>query len=385
MFSRSSSKEFLMTKRMIFMLAGTVVFVGAVGTAKFLQIRAAVAQASSFQPPPEAVTTTVARQDRWPATLAAIGTVAAVHGVTVSADLPGIVERIAIDSGRTVREGEVLVQLDTRQEQAQLTAAEAQRDLARLNLDRTRGLADEGIVSRADYDRAAAEHKQAEARVGEIRATIERKRIRAPFSGVLGIRQVNLGQYLTAGEAVVPLQSLHPIYVNFAVPQQEVGHLHAGGEVRVTAEGLGGALAGRITALDSIVDEATRNVQVQATLANPEGRLHPGMFVEVQISLGAGSSVVALPTSAINYAPYGDSVFIVGEVEGPGGQKYRGVRQQFVKVGSARGDQVAVVSGVSAGDEVVTSGVFKLRNGAAVRVNNEVQPGNNPAPKPEDN
>jgi membrane fusion protein, multidrug efflux system len=385
MFGRSSSKEFLMTKRMIFMLAGTVVFVGAVGTAKFLQIRAAVAQASSFQPPPEAVTTTVARQDRWPATLAAIGTVAAVHGVTVSADLPGIVERIAIDSGRTVREGEVLVQLDTRQEQAQLTAAEAQRDLARLNLDRTRGLADEGIVSRADYDRAAAEHKQAEARVGEIRATIERKRIRAPFSGVLGIRQVNLGQYLTAGEAVVPLQSLHPIYVNFAVPQQEVGHLHAGGEVRVTAEGLGGALAGRITALDSIVDEATRNVQVQATLANPEGRLHPGMFVEVQISLGAGSSVVALPTSAINYAPYGDSVFIVGEVEGPGGQKYRGVRQQFVKVGSARGDQVAVVSGVSAGDEVVTSGVFKLRNGAAVRVNNEVQPGNNPAPKPEDN
>jgi membrane fusion protein, multidrug efflux system len=385
MFTRSSSKELLMTKRMIFMLAGTVVFVGAVGTAKFLQIRAAVAQASSFQPPPEAVTTTVARQDRWPATLAAIGTVAAVHGVTVSADLPGIVERIAIDSGRTVREGEVLVQLDTRQEQAQLTAAEAQRDLARLNLDRTRGLADEGIVSRADYDRAAAEHKQAEARVGEIRATIERKRIRAPFSGVLGIRQVNLGQYLTAGEAVVPLQSLHPIYVNFAVPQQEVGHVHAGGEVRVTAEGLGGAFPGRITALDSIVDEATRNVQVQATLANPEGRLHPGMFVEVQISLGAGSSVVALPTSAINYAPYGDSVFVVGEVEGPGGQKYRGVRQQFVKVGSARGDQVAVVSGVSAGEEVVTSGVFKLRNGAAVRVNNDVQPGNNPAPKPEDN
>jgi membrane fusion protein (multidrug efflux system) len=385
MFSRSSSKEFLMTKRMIFMLAGTVVFIGAVGTAKFLQIRAAVAQASSFQPPPEAVTTTVARQEQWPATLAAIGTVAAVHGVTVSADLPGIVERIAIDSGRTVREGEVLVQLDTRQEQAQLTAAEAQRDLARLNLDRTRGLADEGIVSRADYDRAAAEHKQAEARVGEIRATIERKRIRAPFSGVLGIRQVNLGQYLTAGEAVVPLQSLHPIYVNFAVPQQEVGRLHPGGEVRVTAEGLGGSLAGRITALDSIVDEATRNVQVQATLANPEGRLHPGMFVEVQASMGAGSSVVALPTSAINYAPYGDSVFVVGEVEGPGGQKYRGVRQQFVKVGSARGDQVAIVSGVSAGEEVVTSGVFKLRNGAAVRVNNDVQPGNNPAPKPEDN
>ena len=375
-----------MSKRMIVMLAGMAVFVGVVGTAKFLQIRAAIAQASSFQPPPEAVTTTTARGDEWPATLGAIGTVTAVHGVTVSADLPGVVERITFDSGRAVGQGEVLVQLDTKQEQAQLTAAEAQRDLAKLSLDRARGLADEGIVSRADYDQAAAQHKQAEARVGEIRATIERKRIRAPFSGVLGIRQVNLGQYLNAGEAIVPLQSLHPIYVNFGLPQQEVGHLRVGGGVSVSAEGLGGApLAGRITAIDSIVDQATRNVQVQATLANADGRLHPGMFVQVQVSVGANRAVVTLPASAINYAPYGDSVFVVGEVEGPNGIKYRGVRQQFVKVGSGRGDQVAVLSGISAGDEVVTSGVFKLRNGAAVRVNNDVQPGNNPAPRPEDN
>jgi membrane fusion protein (multidrug efflux system) len=332
------------------------------------------------------VTTTVARNDQWPSTLGAIGTVTAVHGVTVSADLPGVVERIAFDSGRTVGQGEVLVQLDTKQEQAQLAAAEAQRDLAKLNFDRARGLAEEGIVSRADYDQAAATHKQAEARVGEIRATIERKRIRAPFTGVLGIRQVNLGQYLNAGEAVVPLQSLHPIYVNFNLPQQEVGHLRVGGVVSVTSEGLGGApLEGRITAIDSVVDEATRNVQVQATLTNSEGRLRPGMFVQVQVSVGASRAVVALPTSAINYAPYGDSVFVVGEVEGPNGIKYRGVRQQFVKVGGGRGDQVAVLSGISAGDEVVTSGVFKLRNGVAVRINNEVQPGNNPAPRPEDN
>ncbi len=374
-----------MTKRMIAMLGGVVVFVATIGAVKVRQIQTAVAEASSFQPPPEAVTTIVAREEQWPATLSAIGTVVAVHGVTVSADLPGIVERIAIDSGRTVTAGDVLVQLDMRQEQAQLAAALAQRDLARLNLDRMHGLATEGVVSQAEDDRAAAEYKQAEARVGEIRATIERKKIRAPFSGMLGIRQVNLGQYLAGGDPVVPLQSLDPIYVNFSLPQQEVGRLRIGEEVRVSAEGLGEARPGRITAIDSVVDAATRNVQAQATLANPGGRLRPGMFVETQLVLGDARSVVALPASAINYAPYGDSVFVVEDVQGPGGQKYRGVRQQVVKLGAARGDQVAVASGVKPGEVVATSGVFKLRNAAAVSVNNKVQPGNDPVPSPEDN
>jgi membrane fusion protein (multidrug efflux system) len=328
----------------------------------------------------------MARREQWPATISAIGTVTAVQGVTVSADLPGIVDRIAFDSGRTVQAGDILAELDTRQEQAQLAAARAQRDLARLNLERMGGLVQQGIVAQAEYDRAAAEEKQAEARVGEIRATIERKTIRAPFSGILGIRQANRGQYLNAGDPIVPLQSLHPIYVDFAVPQQEVSELRVGREVRIAAENVGGAeLAGRITAIDSIVDEATRNVKVQATLANADGRLRPGMFVEARVILGTGSTVVALPASAISYAPYGDSVFVVGEMQGPNGEAYRGVRQHFVKLGGARGDQVAVVSGVNAGEEVVTSGVFKLRNGAAVHVNNEIQPGNDPQPKPEDN
>jgi membrane fusion protein (multidrug efflux system) len=374
-----------MTKRMVLMLVGVAGFVAAIGSFKFQQVQTAIAQASSFQPPPEAVTTVVARSAEWPTTVSAIGTAVAVQGVTVSADLPGIVERIAIESGRTVRAGEVLVQLDTQQEQAQLTAAVSQRDLARLNLDRARGLADEGITSRADYDRAAAEHKQAEARVGEIRATIERKHIRAPFSGILGIRQVNLGQYLAGGDPVVPLQSLDPIYVDFSVPQQEVGRLRVGGGVQVSAEGAGAPIKGTITAIDAVVNEATRNVQVQATLPNSDGRLRPGMFVETQVVMGKSTSVVALPASAINYAPYGDSVFIVGDLKGPKGESYRGVRQQVVKVGGALGDQVAVLSGVAAGDEVVSSGVFKLRNGAAIKVNNAVQPANDPAPRPEDN
>jgi len=231
-----------------------------------------------------------------------------------------------------------------------------------------------------------AEQKQMEANVQEIRATIERKTIRAPFSGVLGIRQVNLGQYLAAGDPIVPLQSLNPVYVNFSVPQQVLGHLRMGDDVRLAADELPGrSFHGRVTAIDSVVDQATRNVQVQATLANPEGKLRPGMFVQIETEVGADRSVIPLPASAISYAPFGDSVFIVTEVNGPDGKSYRGVRQQFVKVEGSRGDQVAVESGIKPGDEVVTSGVFKLRNGAAVAVNNEILPGDNPAPRPEDN
>jgi membrane fusion protein (multidrug efflux system) len=370
---------------MILTLIGMAIFIAAIAFVKIRQVQAAIAQQSHWQPPPEAVTTVRANQERWPATIDAVGSVAAVHGVTVSADLPGLVSQIAFDSGKKVRAGDVLLRLDTRQEQAQLAAAEAQRKLTTVNFERMKGLRDQGITSQADFDRAAAEYKQAAAKTGETAATIGRKTIRAPFSGVLGIRQVNLGQYLNPGDPIVPLQSLDPIYVNFSVPQQQVGQLQVGAEVRVTARDVEDAAAtGTITAINSVVDEATRNVEVQATLANPEGRLRPGMFVEAQVVQGAGTPVVALPTSAIAYAPYGNSIFVVGDVKGPDGKTYKGVRQQFVKLGGARGDQVAVLSGVKAGDEVVTSGVFKLRSGAAVVVNNKVQPSNNPAPKPED-
>jgi membrane fusion protein, multidrug efflux system len=373
-----------MLKRMVLMLSVTFVVLAALGFIKFKQFQAAAGQAAAFQPPPEAVTTIVVNHEHWPASLAVIGTTAAVQGVTVSADLPGIVARISFESGRAVREGEVLVELDTRQEQAQLTAAEAQRDLAQVNFERMKGLVVDGAISKADFDRAAAEQKETEARVGEIRATIARKTIRAPFSGILGIRQVNLGQYLSAGDPIVPLQSLHPIYVNFGVPQQDTNRIRLGGSLLVRAEDAGGAeFTGRITAVDSVVNQETRNVQVQATVPNPDGKLRPGMFVQTNVRTGAAQKVVALPASAINYAPFGDSVFIVGDMKGPNGETYRGVRQQFVKLGGSRGDQIAVIAGVNAGDEVVTSGAFKLRNGAAVLVNNKVQPGNDPAPKPE--
>lgn len=372
-----------MAKRMILMLSATFVVLAALGFVKFQQFQAAVSQAAAFQPPPEAVTTTIASREQWPAELTIIGTTAAVQGVTVSADLPGIVARIAFESGRAVGEGEVLVELDTKQELAQLTAAEAQRDLARVNYERMKGLVVDGAISQADYDRAAAEQKETEARVGEIRATIARKTIRAPFSGILGIRQVNLGQYLSAGDPIVPLQKLHPIHVNFGVPQQDAGRVRLGRTLTVRAEHLHGAeFTGRVTALDSVVNAETRNVQVQATVPNAGGRLRPGMFVQTSVQTGAAQNVVALPASAIHYAPFGDSVFIVGDLKGPNGETYRGVRQQFVKLGPARGDLIAVLSGVDPGDEVVTSGTFKLRNGAAVVVNNSVQPASSPAPKP---
>ncbi len=373
-----------MAKRMILMLLGVLVLVGALAAVKTKQVRAGMKQQAAFRPPPEAVTTVVAKQEAWADNLAAIGTVVAVRGVTVSADLPGIVDKIHFESGQAVREGAVLVELDTRQERAQLAAAEAQRELTRLNLERMKGLSDQGVAPKADFDRSDAEEKQAVARVGEIQATIERKTIRAPFSGVLGLRQVNLGQYLDGGAAIVPLQALSPIYVNFAVPQQRAAELRTGETVSVTAEVAGVSTSGKLTAVDSVVDAATRNVQAQATLANADARLKPGMFVQASVGLGKSQSVIALPASAISYAPYGDSVFIVEEMKDPKGQAYRGVRQQFVKLGAGRGDQIAVLSGVKPGQEIVTSGVFKLRSGAAVQVNNKVQPGNNPAPKPED-
>ncbi len=382
----------LMIKRMILMLVIVAAFVGALAAYKAHQVKGAMAQGAAFKPPPEAVTTTVARQEVWSSTVKSIGTATAVQGVNVSADQPGIVEKIFFDSGQAVRAGEVLVRLDTRQEEAQLAAAESARDLSKINLDRMKGLKESGVIALADYDKAAAESTQNDAKVGEIRATISRKTIRAPFSGVLGIRQVNLGQYLASGAPIVSLQTLQPIYVDFAMPQQQVVNLHRGTAVQLSIEK--GAADGRetqghevkgiITAIDSVVDPATRNIQVRATFANADNRLHPGMYVEPRIVLGASQTGLVLPASAISYAPYGDSVFVVEDVKGPDGKSYRGVRQQFVKLGGTRGDQVAVITGLKAGEEVVTSGVFKLRPGAAVVVNNKILPANSATPKPED-
>ncbi len=374
-----------MAKKLAITLVVVITILAVLGLVKYRQIQAAISASSNFQMPPEAVTTTTAKEERWRNSLQSIGSVEAVHGVTVAADLPGIVESIAFKSGDRVRQGDVRVTLSTRQEQAQLTAAESRLELTRLNLERTQGLRQEGISAQADLDKAMAEHDQAKAAVGEIRATIQRKSIRAPFAGILGLRLVNLGQYLTSGQPVVPLQSLDSVYVDFSVPQQELSHVPIGAEVRVASDELGKKQhTGKITAIDSVVDPSTRNLRIQATFANPDLTLRPGMFVDTEVLLEEGSVVIPIPSSSIQYAPYGDSVFVVEQMKGKDGKSYLGVRQQFVKLGPGRGDQKAVLSGIKAGEEIVTSGVFKLRNGSAVRVNNEIQPSNNPEPRPED-
>ncbi len=373
-----------MSKRMIQMLAAVLVFVAIIGYVKFQQIQTAIAAGKSFQMPPEAVTTVIAREQSWQASIDAVGSVAPVRGVTLSANLPGIVDQIRFESGAQVSAGQVLVELDARQERAQLASAEAQLELAKANLERSRSLLDQKLVAQADYDQLAAQAKQAAASVEQIKATIALKVIRAPFAGTAGIRQVNLGQYLHSGDPIVPLQCMDPVYVDFAVPQEQLSVLRAGDEVTAEADSSAHTrLAGRITAINPVVDDATRNVQVQATFQNPRGLLRAGMYVSLRVALPSHRGVIALPASAINYAPYGNSVFIVEDLKGPTGKTYRGVRQQFVKLGGAQGDLIAVVDGVKVGQEVVSSGVFKLRTGASVNVNNQVRPAESVSPKPE--
>lgn len=367
----------------VLMIAIMIAVIGALAFSKYRQF--AGFAGTKWTMPPIAVTSFIVKEEAWQPTLNAVGTVQAVNGVTVSTDLPGIVEQITFESGRQVRQGDSLVKLDTKQEEAQLKSAEARLQLGRSNLERQKGLLQKRVSAQSDYDTSEAEYKEAEASAAEIKAMIERKLIRAPFTGVLGIRQVNLGQYLKSGDPVVPLQSLDPIYVNFSLPQQRLKDLAVGRDVRVKADGLPDeTFAGKITSINAVIDETTRNVLVQATLANSDQKLRPGMFVTTDVVLPSKEKVLALPATAINYAPYGDSVFVIEKMKDQDGKTYDGVRQQIVKLGASRGDQVAIISGIKPGEEVVTSGGFKLAPKAAVQRNNTAQPANSAAPTPAD-
>jgi len=375
-----------MAKRMFIVLLLMAALIGGLGFVKYRQVESAIAAGASFQMPPTSVTTVIAKQETWPSTLSVIGTAEAIQGVTVSADLPGTVDKIHFESGQAVHEGDILVELDIRQETAQLANIEAQRDLARIQYGRAAELAKAGVISKSDYDNSASQQKATEAQVNEVKSSIARKTIRAPFTGILGLRQISLGQYLAAGQAIVSLQSVNPIYVNFGVPQQDTPKMTIGHSVHVTNQDLPGVgFSGKITALDSVINEQTRNIQVQATLANPGGKLRPGMYVQVELPLGQARDVIPLPASAINYAPYGDSVFVVTDIKDEKtGKTYRGVRQQIVKIEGSRGDLVAITSGLRPGDEIVSAGSFRLRNAAPVEVNNTVKPSESPNPHPEE-
>jgi membrane fusion protein, multidrug efflux system len=360
-------------KPAIITIGAMLVFIVVVAAVKVAQIRAAIANGKSFQPPPVAVTTTIAKRERWPDTLQAVGTVTASQGVTVSADLPGVVQSITFESGAPVRKGDLLVQLDVKEEKAQLESARSSSRLAERDLAREQSLYAQGVVPRQELDQVTSQARTTSAGVEQVAATIARKRIVAPFSGTLGIRRVNLGQYLRSGDPIVPLSVLDPIHVDFSVPQQELGRLQTGALVHATTQKSTEEVDGRISAIDAIVDEATRNVMVRATFENDDGTLRPGMFVDVQVKVDEGKPQIRLPASAINHAPYGDSVYVVEDMEGKDGATYRGVRMQFVDVGHARADEVTILSGVSQGDEVVTTGVFKLRPSAPVQIDNSVR------------
>jgi len=371
-----------MTKRMAIMLGAVLLFVAVIGTWKVMQIRAGIAQFAKFAPPPAAVTTTVAKKERWQPALNAVGSLRAVNGITVSTDLAGIVSEISFQSGAAVKKGDMLIKLDTKQEDAQLRSAKARRDWASVTLERQRSLVTSGAASKSDYDSAESDYLQAMAAVDDAQALIARKTIMAPFDGLLGIRQVDLGQYLNVGVPIVQLQSIDPIYVEFALPQQNLEQIAVGKTLRLKAAGVtGNEFTGEITAIDSRLDDSTRNLMVQGTVGNAEGKLRPGMFVDVEVLLPE-NEVITVPSSSISYAPYGDSVFIIKDAQGADGKAGKEVQQQFVKLGPTRGDQVAITSGIKEGDEVVSSGVFKLRSGIAVQVNNSVQPGDESNPNP---
>ena len=383
---------------------GTVVIVALVGVLavlgffKYRQIQGMIALAKSgaFTPPATAVTTSVVHPTEWQPLLPAIGSLEAVQGTTVSADLAGIVTEIDFESGKTVKAGDILARLVTDQEQASLDAALANRDLMVYSLRRAKELRDKNANSQSDYDTAEANERQGEANVANARAAIQRKTIRAPFDGVLGIRKISLGQYLHEGDPVVPLQALDPIYVDFTLPQQNMRDFQVGSEVRMRTDATGAEeFSGKINAVNPLVDAATRNFQVQATISNKEAKLRPGMFATVDVVLNrANATVLPVVSSAIQYAPYGNSVFVVVRnmelpkdavvPNAPKDKPYLGVRQQFVHTGQTKGDFVAITSGLKEGDEVVTSGVFKLQNGSAVLINNSVKPEAETQPKPEE-
>ena len=373
-----------MKKRITLTLAGLTVLVGILGGIKGLQIDRMIAHGKQMLPPSEAVTTAVAILQTWESLLPAVGSLAAVQGVTVTAELTGKVVQIAFTPGSRVKAGDLLVKQDTSSEEAQLRSAEAAAALAKLNVERLGKLLAERTIAQSQYDNAEAGYKQAVAQADNIRASIAKKTIRAPFDGRLGIRLVNLGQVLNEGEAIVSLQSLDPIFVNFALPQQQLSSINAGLAIRVTTDALPGEIIqGKITAINPQVDAATRNIRVQATVANADERLRPGMYVSVAVVLPDRKKVLAIPATAVLYAPYSDSVFIVEDPPEPNpGKPVKVVRQQFAQLGEKHGDFVAVQSGLKEGETVVSTGVFKLRNGQTVTVDNSLSPEFKLKPKP---
>ncbi|MEW5772991.1 MAG: efflux RND transporter periplasmic adaptor subunit [Thermodesulfobacteriota bacterium] len=376
-----------MKKRIVFILAALVLMAAALAGTKLLQFKAMAASAEAFKMPPQAVTAAPVRAEDWEPRLTAVGTLAAVQGVTITAEVAGKVTAIAFEAGSRVAAGQVLVRQDTSAEESQLRGAEASAELARTTLARNAALLKQHTISQAEYDTASAQFTETAAQADNLRAVIAKKTIRAPFAGRLGVRQVNLGQVADSGTPIVTLQALDPIYVDFTLPQQQLPLVRPGQPVRLSTDAAPGReFTGEVTVVNPLVDPSTRSAQVRATLANPGEALLPGMFANVTLALPARERVLAVPATAVLYAPYSDSVFVVDEKPGENGAPAgRVLRQQFVKLGEKRGDFVAVTQGLKEGELVASTGVFKLRNGLTVTVDNALAPDFSLAPAPADN
>jgi membrane fusion protein (multidrug efflux system) len=381
--SRSGAHVKTKRRQWIVTIGGLVLVTAALVGVKAGQIVTMVRAGEAMVPPPEAVTSAVAREDAWERTRPAIGTLVASRAVTVGAELPGTVRQIGFESGATVRRGDLLVKLDTSTEEAQLQAALADQALAHLSLTRARKLREGEANAQADLDAADAKAKQADAAVAQLRTAIDKKTLRAPFDGRVAIRQVELGQVVSPGTPVASLQAVTPIHVDFWLPQQALAELRNGERVELRTDIFQDARwEGEITTINPEVDVASRNVRVRATFPNRDGRLRPGMFGNVTVVSGEQDRVVAIPSTAVIYAPYGDSVFALEQGKDKAGRPATVAKQRFVRLGERRGDLVAVTAGLKAGERIVSTGAFKLRNGVAVAVNDALAPDAKLAPTP---
>jgi len=372
-----------MIKKIILAVVAVVVVLAGLAGIKAAQIGTLIASGKSFVPPPETVSTAVAKEEKWQETIPAVGSISAVQGVRLTAEVAGTVQDIKFESGAVVAKGDLLLHLDVSTEEAQLRALDAQAEWAHTNLARYKSLRTENTVSQAELDQAETDLKQKQANADAVRATIAKKVIRAPFAGKLGIRQINVGEYLEAGKFIVSLQSLAPVYADFSLPQQELARLKTGLSVRVTTDTYPDKqFLGTLTAINPELDTATRSVRLQGTCANEDQLLRPGMFTRIEVILPDEHPVLAIPATSILSAPYGDSVYVLAQSTNSASGLT--VRQQFIRVGRTRGDFVSVETGLKPGDRVVTSGIFKLRNGMSVVENNNLTPNSEKKPNPSD-
>lgn len=351
---------------------------------KALQIVAMISNSKAMVQPPTTVTSAKVQKADWAPSLTAVGSITPVQGATISAELPGMVAEIGFESGRAVKKGDLLVKLDASAEQAQLRAAQADLELAQAEFNRSQGLAKGNVISKAEFDTANSKYSAAKAAVDNMQSIINKKEIRAPFDGVAGIREVNPGQMVPAGQKLVTLQALDKVFVDFSLPQQDLEKVKVGLPVKMTTDAIEGRVfEGTLSAINSAIDPATRSVSLQASIDNQDHALRAGMFARVEVLLPKTKPTLFIPTTAVAYAPYGNSVYLIeSKKDDKTGKTALVTRQQFIRTGETRGDFVAVTEGLKQGNEVVSTGVFKMRNGMEVVVDNKLAPKASLTPEP---